>query len=205
MLRLKSGESVKVAVSGKAPESGKHGAITLTKATLFRSDGTSVDKTPADAILREQGTAVNPAVEGTVQSAPSFSGGGGTGGMDIHSVALNTGEGASFSAGDYVRSKTAGKGAIYQIDTISTDTLNLFSAENEMDVANGDTIEKVTPEKWYRTSVDVSFADLNGLQCELEYQVDGETSSTRVLKPAISQAINERTREYVAPPSTPQT
>ena len=203
MIKVRQGEKVDAPVLVKGPDTGKHGALIWTEARLYRDEGTSLDKTPADAILREDGRAVSPAVEGAVQSGPTFSGGGGTGGADIYTVPLGTGEGASFSAGDYVRSKTAGKGGIYQIDTIATDTLSVFAGENEMDIANGDTVEKVTPEGWYKAEVEVTYANLNGKQCYLEYEIDGETSTTRANKPALSAVANERKNEFVGPQQDP--
>lgn len=172
-------------------ESGKHGAVRVKRATLLRQDGTTVNKTPGDTIMREQAAATNPPVTGTVGSNPSFSSGGGTGGKDVYSVALGTGEGTDFSAGDYVRAQS-GSGGVYEIDTITGDTLKVFAGTGELDISNGNTIETVVPEAVYGTGIEVSQNELQGQNCTLEIVVMGQSSATRNNKPALAVSVEDR-------------
>lgn len=174
-----------------AGERGKHGAVRIQRAVLVRQDGTTATKTPGDTILREQATAVSPAVTGTVGSNPTFSSGGGTGGKDVYSVPLGTGEGTDFAQGDFIRS-TTGNGGVYEVDSVTGDTLKVFAGQNELDIGNGNTIETVTPEGVYGGTVEVSYSDLQGLNGTLEVVVQGLTSSVRNNKPAVATEFRDR-------------
>lgn len=178
-------------------ESGCHGAVRISSLKLNRSDGTALDLTPADVILREEAKAVSSPVETTVSGAPSFGAGGGTGGKDIYTVSVASASG--LAAGNFIRSKAAGKGGVYKIDSISGTDVKVFAGTAEMDIENGATIEKVTPEGWYAGQVNVSYANLNGLHCVAEVDIDVLTSADRANKPAALAADNARVKSEFGP------
>lgn len=182
-------------------ESGKHGAIVIKSVTLFRADGTSADKTPAEKILREEAHATNPAVEAAVSGAPVFGAGGGTGGADIYTLTVDDSTG--FAAGDLVRSQADGRQGVYEIDTVPDGThIKVFAATGEMDIQDTDTIETVLGEGIYRGTpgqAQVTYADLQAQQCELEIEFDALDANDRADKPAVSVGASPRVRQSFWP------
>lgn len=192
---LKPGESIKIPVLIRAADNGAHGAITMRAATLIRSDGSTADLTPVDKILREQGNPVNPAVEAEVDGTPAYNAGGGTGGKNVHTI--TTAATHTFVSGDFVRRKVGATRGIYKVDTVTGTTLKVFAANNELDVADNDTLEKVLPEGWYRAEAPCSYANLNGLHGSVELEIDGVI--TRGNDPVLTVLINERKPVDVGP------
>lgn len=179
-------------------ETGKHGAVRIKRASLVRRDGTIANKTPGDVILREQAVAAQTPVTGVVGANPTFSSGGGTGGKDVYTVVLGSGEGAGFGPGDFIRSQAANLGGVYQIDSINADTLKVLAASGEMDIANGATVEKVVPEGCYGAAIEVSAGELAGQNGTLEVVIQGQ-SSERGNKPALIASFEERKLEAYWP------
>lgn len=186
-----------VSVTTQAAESGKHGAMQITRATLSRPDGTSTALTPTSTIMREEANATSTPWTGGVVSTPSVT--TGTGGKAAYSITVGTTTG--LSAGQYVRSTAAGLTGVYQVDAISSGTvLRVFAAPGELDIASGATIERVTPETWYSSTVPVDYDDLQGQVCELKVEIDGLTSASRTSTyPVFTTAVNSRKLETLWP------
>ena len=196
---LKTGQSFSVPVYAVVDDNGAHGALTIKKATLQPEGGSAASVLPADAILREEAHPVNPAKERTVSGAPAYGAGAGTGGKNIYTITVTVDPTGEIGAGDFIRSKTAGKGGVYKVDTITTTEIKVFANTGEMDVVDTDVVEKVTPEGVYKAVVEVTFADLAGAASELEIEVDGKTTAQRGNSPGLSAEVNDRKTESFLP------
>lgn len=187
---MRPGESKTVTVSASVGEAGLHGALILTRAELRRQDGSVLDLSPASAILRETVSASTGT--GTVGSPPSFSAGGGPAGEDVYSIALGSGEASDLAANDYVRSSGSGRGGVYKVLSKASDTIKVHAATGEMDVANSDTLQKVTPTGNYTVDLDAfGYADMNGQGAVLVVEIAGLGADDRGDSPAVTTAFTD--------------
>jgi hypothetical protein len=194
---IKPNGTVLISATANASEYGKHGACVITRATLTRPDGTSSSLTPTSAIMREEATATSTPWSGTVAGTPSA--GTGTSGKATYTITVASTSG--LAGGQYVRSQASGLGGVYQVDTVLSGTqFKIFCAPGELDIATGATVERVTPEGWYRGTVPVLYTDLLDQACDLEIEVDLLTNTTRTSTyPVFTSASSPRKYEILWP------